>query len=262
MNKKTIIITAIVIVVLFILLEIYLNVNYNLKIYIMNAGKADCSVITYNDKTIVIDTGEEDFYETLDSFLRTNSITKVDYLIITHFDKDHVGSASKLIDNYDIGTIYQTNKPKNSEFYDNYIRSIRDKNIDPITVSNDLDVSMEDLKIIINGPTKVYNVDEHNNSSLITSIKYKNRSYLFMGDAMNERMSDYLNSHDDKYNIIKLPHHGDYMKGDKDLIDKFKPSGVVVSSNFMDDRLKDLIKDKKLKLYYTNDSNYILFKER
>ena len=115
--------------------------------------------------------------------------------------------------------------------------------------------------MVINGPTKVYEEDPSNNSSLIISIKYKNKSFLLMGDALNDRMEDYMNDHAGCYNVIKLPHHGDYLKQDEKLIEKYNPKSVVVSSNYMDKKLKKLIEDKKLELHYTADADGYMWKE-
>ena len=224
-----------------------------LNIYFFNAGKADCTLITYEDKHILIDTGEETFYKDLDLYLNSNRINKIDYLIITHFDKDHVGSASKLIDNYEISNIYITNTTKDSEYYNNYVNSVKNKNIEPIIVKDDLDISFGDLQIIINGPNKIYEEDESNNSSLITSITYKNKSFLFMGDAQNDRISDYIDSHKGTYDVIKLPYHGNYQKQDKNIIESYKPKNIIISSNIYEDKLIDLLNNKRVTYYKTGD---------
>ena len=246
MDKKTTIILIIAILALGTLIY-FLNIRvYKFKVVFFNAGNADSSLITYKDTTIIIDTGEEDFYDKLDSYLYVNKINKIDYLIITNFDKEHVGGASKLIDNYEIGSVYQTNLPKDSEYYLNYVESLKKKNIEPITVSKDMDINIDRFSMSINGPDKYYEEDQYNNSSLIVSMKYKNKSFLFMGDAMNERIEDYVNSHPGAYKVIKMPHHNDYLKNDELLIDKYKPSEVVISADTVDKKLQNLLEDKNI----------------
>ena len=107
MDYKTKIL-IIIIIILFFIISIYVFKNkdekddYNFKIYFFNAGKADCILISHNDKYIMIDTGEESLATEILTYFNNNKITKLDYLIITHFDKDHVGSASKIIDNIEV----------------------------------------------------------------------------------------------------------------------------------------------------------------
>ena len=93
--------------------------NYDFEIYFFNAGKADAILLSKDNKYIMIDTGEEDLSNTILNYFKNNNITKLDYLIITHFDKDHVGSASKIIDNIEIGEVLESNYPKDSIYYNN-----------------------------------------------------------------------------------------------------------------------------------------------
>lgn len=259
MDKKT---TIILLILLFVILIIVGTVMYligykinKLNVYFFNAGKADSTLITFEDKTILIDTGEEDFFDKLDLYLYSNRIDKIDYLILTHFDKDHIGSASKLIDKYEIGTIYQTNTKKDSDYYNNYIKSISNKGINPITVEGDLTIDINDLQMTINGPSKIYEEDESNNSSLITTIKYKYRSFIFMGDAQNERIIDYLDDHHGKYDVLKLPYHGNYQKNDKKLLDEINTKYTIISSDIYEDKLLDLLENKRKKYYKTGEGN-------
>ena len=255
MDKKTAII-LIVLVLLVATIMYFLNLDiYKLHLYFYNAGKADSCLVTFDGKNILIDTGEEDFFDKLDKSLEEKKVKKIDYLIITHFDKDHVGSAAKIINKYEIGNVYQTNTTKNSEYYSNYLKALDDKNITPITVENDLTINIDKLVLIINGPNKKYTEDESNNSSLIVSIKYKNKSYLLLGDAQDKRLEDYLSDHTSKYDVIKLPYHGHYQEMDKKLLEVTKPKEIIISSNKIDDELEALIKDEKIKYYITEDGS-------
>ena len=97
--------------------------NYDFKAYFFNAGKADAILLSKNNHYIMIDTGEASLSNEILNYFKNNNITKLDYLIITHFDKDHVGSASSIIDNIEIGEVLQSNYPKESEYYTNYLNS-------------------------------------------------------------------------------------------------------------------------------------------
>lgn len=155
MDYKLKILIAIIIILLFII-TIYIlknkreNDDYNFKIYFFNAGKADCILISNNDKHIMIDTGEESLATEILTYFKNNNITKLDYLIITHFDKDHVGSASKIIDNIEVENVLQSNYIKESEYYTNYINSLANKNITGQIISGDITFTLGDLSIVVN----------------------------------------------------------------------------------------------------------------
>ena len=152
--------------------------NYDFEIYFFNAGKADAILLSKDNKYIMIDTGEEDLSNTILNYFKNNNITKLDYLIITHFDKDHVGSASKIIDNIEIGEVLESNYPKDSVYYNNYRTSLKNKNIEAKVISGKYEISLSEVKLIVNGPETTYDKNESNNSSLIVSAIYKNNKFL------------------------------------------------------------------------------------
>lgn len=263
MNNKIIILVLSIIIVVFIsFIYIYRNNkgddNYNMKMYIFNAGKADCILISNNGKHIMIDTGEENLATKILSYLRNNNITKLDYLIITHFDKDHVGSASKIIDNIQVDNVLQSNYPKESTYYANYISSIENKGIVPQTISGDVAFTLGELNITVNGPTTIYDSNESNNSSLIVSIKYNNTGYLFMGDSQNNRIKDYLNSHSEKYSFIKIPYHGNYQKTLEGLLEVVNPNYAIITCSSVEpdtSETEGLLNKLNIKYYLTKNGD-------
>ena len=256
MNNK-IIFFVFLIVVSILIVGIYFlrdNKKYNFKIYFFNAGKADCILISNNDKYIMIDTGEESLSSEILQYFKNNNITKLDYLIITHFDKDHVGSASSIIDNIEVENVLQSNCPKESTYYDNYINSLANKNITPQTISGDISFSLEDMNITVNGPEILYDSNESNNSSLIISVNYKNTNYLFTGDAQNDRINDYLTTHNKQYNFVKIPYHGHYQKRLSNLLETTQPQYAVITSSIEepeDEEVLEMLKSLNIKYYLT-----------
>ena len=256
---------VLIVILILILVFVYTYKNeketneYNFKTYFFNAGKADCILISNNDKYIMIDTGEETLSKEILAYFNNNNISKLDYLIITHFDKDHVGSSSNIIDNIEIENVLQSNCPKESEYYDNYINSLANKSITPQTISGDLEFEIEDMKIKINGPTKIYDSNESNNSSLIVSINYKNTNYLFAGDCQNDRIKDYLKENSiSTYDFIKIPYHGNYQKKLDDLLEKVQPSYAVITCSANEPDITEtleLLEKQNIEYYLTKNGS-------
>ena len=235
LKKEKIIILLFILIIIIFLYIVYgkksATSDYDFKVYFFNAGKADAILLSKNDKYILIDTGEEDLSDDILRYFESNNITRLEYLIITHFDKDHVGSASSIIDSIEIGEVLQSNSPKDSVYYTNYLNSLTKKSITPITVTGDYELSFEDLIIIVNGPEVIYESSESNNSSLIISVTYKDNNFLFMGDSENARIKDYVSSNTVTFDFIKIPYHGNYLKRLDDLLASTNPEyGVMTCS--------------------------------
>ncbi len=233
--------------------------KYDFKIYFFNAGKADAIILSKKDKYIMIDTGEESLGEEILNYFTQNNIKKLDYLIITHFDKDHVGSASKIINNLEIGEILQSNYPKDSKYYDNYINALKNKNVEAKVISDNYEINIDDIKIVVNGPQTIYKNNESNNSSLITSITYKNKKFLFMGDAQNARIKDFLTINSETYDFLKLPYHGHYLKSLDDLFKTKAIKYAIITSALKDDKTIELLDKYNIKYYLTGKGNITLY---
>ena len=268
-DKIIILVIAITVIILIGIILIYLSnnkddSNYDLKIYFFNAGKADAILLSKNNHYIMIDTGEKSLSNDIINYFNNNDITKLDYLIITHFDKDHVGSASKIIDKIEIENVIQSNSPKESDYYTSYLESLSNKNITPITVEDDYKIKLDDLDINVNGPTIIYDSNESNNSSLIVSLIYNNNSFLFTGDIENARIKDFINDNTNTYDFIKLPYHGNYLKRLDDLLDNTKPKyGVMTCSNTegCEEKTIEVLNNYNLKYYSTKNGSIIVLSD-
>lgn len=235
MKKARFIIALVLILGLFTLVitlsSIVKNNSNNLKIYFFNAGKADAIILSKDNHNIMIDTGESNLSSTVLQYFKNNNIERLDYLIITHFDKDHVGSASEIINNIEIGEVLQSNSPKESTEYNNYLTALSRKGITPITVSGDYAFPLADLEITVNGPEDIYDSNQSNNSSLIISVIDDQISFLFMGDAENPRIKDFLDTNQRTYNFLKVPYHGNYLKKLDNLLTATKPQYAVITAS-------------------------------
>lgn len=228
--------------------------KYDFKIYFFDAGKADAILLSYRNHFIMIDTGEESLQKEILSYFQSHHITKLDYLIITHFDKDHVGSASYILDTIDVENVFQSNSLKENEYYDKYVASLKKKDIKPKTISSSYSFPIGNLDITVNGPTTIYENHESNNSSLIVSVFYQNTSYLFMGDSENARIKDFLEQDDSTYDFLKIPYHGHYQKRLNDLLESVVPKyAVITSSNneLEDEETLSLLNEKSVSYYLT-----------
>ncbi len=266
MNRKIILLIVFLVFFLIILLSLSKFRNhyedYPFQIYFFNAGKADAIVLSKNGKYMMIDTGEESLKNEVLAYFKKNHISKLDYLIITHFDKDHVGGAASIISSLEIGEVFQSNVPKNSEYYQEYLSALHDKNIVPITVAGDYSISLDDLDIVINGPNIIYDKNESNNSSLIVTITDQNNRFLFMGDSQNARISDFLVDHREKYQFLKVPYHGHYLKRLEEVLNGNSIQYAVITSSskeLEDKETMDLLKKYHVSYYLTRKGDLTVY---
>ena len=240
----------------------------------LKAGKADCIVIRQNGLTIMIDTGLNTTYSSASSYLDQLGIERIDYMIITHFDNDHIGSAGQLIQNYEVGELIVPDYVRDSQYYNAMIDAAEEKSLTLTRLADDKTIESGELTITIN-PTHLYdeveldpdNTDDSvdNDFSLITTLRFGANRFLFLGDAEKARLEEFMNTSTlSVYQAIKLPHHGDYYKAIKTLLDKTVPEAVVTcidNETNMDASLVTLLKEKGIPSYLTCDGTVRLISD-
>ena len=227
----------------------------DLKVFFFEMGKADAFLI-YNDMSaILIDTGEKGDGKDILQYMENNNIPSLDYVIITHFDKDHVGGANKVLGNTEVKQVYVSNCPKESEEYNGFMGRIKEKSIPMTVLREDISFDLNGMKVEINAPAKeIYEEDPSNNSSLIVRITYGENEFLFMGDALAERIREYMALQPSPCDVIKMPYHGKFMGCFPELLDMLKPEYAVITSSKEEkeaEETKDLLKLKNIQLYRT-----------
>ena len=203
-----------------------------LEVYCFQAGAADAFLITTENSAVLIDCGESGFGKTILKELEARGIERLDCLIITHFDQDHVGGAAKVIKGVEIGAVLQSNHPKDSKEYEKYEEALIDAEIDPYTVLKAFDFTLDGVEYSVDPPrSSSYETDDSNNSSLIVTVHNGDNVLLFMGDAETERLQEYLEANPEDCDFLKYPHHG----REDDLMEEFlaavTPEYAVITSN-------------------------------
>ena len=72
---------------------------------ILNSGKSDCIIVCMDGVTVVNDAADEDDFDAICAALDRRGVQRIDYLILSHYDKDHIGSAAALVQAYPVGQI-------------------------------------------------------------------------------------------------------------------------------------------------------------
>ena len=248
-----------------IVLSVYISpsLDNNLKVVMFSVGEADTHFIRfpYNKTNILIDTGENQTKITSEIIpsLKSIGIKKIDYLIITHGDKDHLGGASSLINNFKVKKVI-LNCGTYNELEETLIKELKQKQIKYYNCIKELNINNQKIYFL---NTKEY--DNENNNSSVIYFTYNHIKFLFMGDAEKEKELDII----DKYNIkdvtfLKVGHHGSDTSSNKDFINIINPKYSLISvgkNNRYGHPNKEVLNNlKNSKIYRTDKDGSIMFK--
>lgn len=187
------------------------------KIKMLKIGKADTALLYMEGETeaVVIDAGEDDDGPEIAETLEKLGITRIGHLIITHYDKDHMGGAAYILEHIPVGQVIQPGYPKAGDRYEDYRKAVEAYAGDVCTVSEDMEFAVGSLSLAVyseNDPeNRYFEEGEDNDRSLVTMISYQSKKFLFTGDIEEKRIRLMLDSGIDlSCDWVKIPHHGDF----------------------------------------------------
>lgn len=219
-----------------LLLVIYVNGCAREKLFsvhIIDVGQGDSIFIqTLEDKRILIDAGDEEAEHTVYSYLKRRGVKKIDVLIATHPDTDHIGSMDYIIDKFKISHLYMPNAKTNSEAFYNLLDSCKEKNlkIEYLTKGDRLKIDSSTTMEILSPSTIT---DKNNLNSIVSLLNYKGYEFLFTGDAEKENESEILSSCNlPDIEFLKAGHHGSSSSSTDEFIEKLKPEAVAISCGY------------------------------
>lgn len=264
--------------VIFIMIhKIYPYLNSDFVFTVLDVGQGDSLLINYpnNKCNILIDTGGTISYnqekwqikETEYSiakfktipYLKSLGITKLDYLIITHGDYDHMGESINLVKNFKVDKVIFNNDEYNDLELE-FIKILENKNIQYYQNIKELNIYNNKLYFLNN---KIY--DNENDNSNIIYTNFNGIKLLLMGDSgigVEENIIKKYNLNN--IDILKVGHHGSKTSSSEKFIDKINPKYSIISvgknnryghpNNIVLENLEDT------KIYRTDQDGSIMFK--
>ena len=200
-----------------------------LDIYAFSIGKADALLVRTSDSPIMIDAGEHGDGERLVERLRELGAEKLDLLILTHCDKDHIGGADTIIESLPIDRIVLPVYEKDSKQYTQLLAALLQTDAEVSYLDQDLSLKYGDLDAEIWVSPVPFDGKSDNEQSLITKILYEGKSYLFMGDAVGKELEKLIfGTRNLTCDVLKLPHHGVYDENTFALMTAAMPSYVII----------------------------------
>jgi len=199
----------------------------NVTIKFIDVGQGEAILIALPEKTMLIDAGPTGSAPKIAQVLQELGRNKIDYLVATHPDEDHIGGMADVISNTQIGTIYAPNKTNNTATYRKFLTAIQNNNLQITLAEAGTIIDQTDsYKLEILWPKKDANFPETNDYSIIIKLTVGNKTFLFTGDAPTNAI---LNSNPGHIDVLKLSHHGSRTGTTEVLIHKLSPTYAVLS---------------------------------
>ena len=250
---------------LIVLLLIHTNIKQIAQeniVTMLDVGQGDSILIENLNKTILIDTGGNDYSQIVESktipYLKSKGIKKINNLILTHGDYDHMGEAINLVENFKVENVIFNCGPHN-DLEKELIKVLDKKKIKYYSCIKELNIDKNKLYFL---QTKEY--DNENNNSNVIYTELNGYKFMFMGDASITTEKEIL----DKYNlsnidVLKVGHHGSKTSSSKEFINSINPKYSIISvgkNNRYGHPNKEVLNNlKDSKMYRTDEDGSIMF---
>ena len=239
----------------------------SLYVYYLDVGQGDSSLIItpHLNEVILIDTGGKLSFDTkLEgdksyvsegtlSLLRSLGINKIDYLILTHGDYDHMGDAIYLVNNIKINKVI-FNCGEYNDLEKELMEVLEQEKINYYTCINELDINKNKIYFL---NSDIY--DNENDNSNVTYFNFYNNNFLFMGDAGIDKEKYILDNYNlENIDFFKVGHHGSKTSSSKEFVNMINPKYSLVSVGrnnrygHPNEEVLDILRDSKI---YRTDEN-------
>ncbi|MEO6588424.1 MAG: ComEC/Rec2 family competence protein, partial [Pyrinomonadaceae bacterium] len=228
------------------------KLDNRLHVEFIDVGQGDSALITFpNGETLLIDGGgkitfkelnehENDFFQpdsqtigesVVSQFLWEKGYSKIDYILATHADTDHIQGLIDVAKNFKVRAAFFGRMPYEDAGFAELYEVLKKKKIETITVSRGEEYEIGEVKIQILYPEKVDSPKPvaDNNHSVVLRIVYGTKKFLFTGDIEKETEAKLLeNPVFLKTDILKVAHHGSRTSSTTDFINAAKPEYAII----------------------------------
>lgn len=230
----------------------------NLSVDFIDVGQGDSALIGQSGHYMLIDAGERDQADTVISYLKSQGVKRLDYVIGTHPHSDHIGGLAEVIEEFEIGAVILPGKEHTTKTYERLLTAIEGKGL-KITVPRAGDqfaIGSSSFQIL--SPGRDYEEDL-NNWSVGLRLDYQDTSFVLCGDAEKTAEADMCASGLDlKADVLKLSHHGSGTSSSQEFMDQVDPEYGVISCGKNNDyghphkETMELLQSRGVKVYRTD----------
>ncbi|MBR3268885.1 MAG: MBL fold metallo-hydrolase [Oscillospiraceae bacterium] len=232
-------------------------VTGSVTVTVFDVGKADAMVVQTANKVTVIDAGNKGDGKVIERFLTAQGIDTINTLMITHYDKDHVGGAARLINRMNIEKIYTPDYVGTAEEYTGFMEKVTEKGKELTVMKAGSDLTWKDddavFQLFAANRTN-YGKNEENDFSLVLYMQHGENSFLFSGDAEEARQNEIMSMKLGEVTFLKYPYHGCYLSTTENFLNACKPKYAVICCSEKEDAdpsTVQTLKDRGVKAYYT-----------
>lgn len=205
-----------------------------MEVTMLDIGQGDSILIkTPNNFYGLIDAGKVNFILDELSEQMPFNYKKLDFVIMTHPDADHVEGYIEILKRYQVDKVFIQKNLKENELLAEIEKILKEKNIDNYALSELTDFSIDEVEFDVTWPksiNSIYEIEDSNELSTAIKISYKNFDMFSAGDLGGEfelESIEQINSKD--IDVLKVGHHGSKSSSSIEALELLQPEISLIS---------------------------------
>lgn len=200
----------------------------SLEVHYIDVGQADSIFINCEGETMLIDGGNVADSQLVVSYLKSQGVETLQYVVNTHAHEDHVGGLAGVLAAFQAEHVWCPVTTYSSSCFEDFLTYSDRQGLAPVCPDPGTVWSLGSAEITVLAPVSGY--DEPNNTSIVLRLDYGESSFLFTGDAEREAEADILEAgYDLDVDVLKAGHHGSDTSSSYQFLRKVTPDAVVIS---------------------------------
>ena len=200
-----------------------------MKVHFLDVGQGLSILVQSEDKNLIYDGGDRKTSSFVVSYLKKQNVKKIDYLISSHYDADHMAGLIGCLKAFDVSHVISSDYTHNSKLYKSFVKAVKADGLKMEHPSVGTTFTFGSGSFEILAPSTIEKNGSNNNSVAIKLINGDN-SFVFTGDAEHASESAMCNTGIDLECDVLVPgHHGSATATSWEFLQKTVPEYAVIS---------------------------------
>ena len=233
-HSKEYLVSLLILVNVFVWYVVAWEQNDKLLVYFLDIGQGDSIFIkSPSGNKMIVDGGPgKTVLQELSKVLPFHD-RKIDVVVSTHPDKDHIGGLVEVLKNYDVDFEIDPNVNAETAVLGNFEVALSKKDTKRIVARRGVTVDLGGgAKFIILFPDRDVLDVETNVASIVGKLVYGEKSFLLTGDSPQsiEEYLVYLDGENLESDVLKIGHHGSRTSSATSFIETVNPRYAVIQA--------------------------------
>jgi competence protein ComEC len=215
--------------------------NPDLRVTFLSVGEGDGAVVRFPGSRVMVIDGGGAFVGTFDTgerivapYLWSNKIMHVDYVALSHPDRDHFGGLTFIARNFSPSEFWTGGAASNDSSYVGLLDAMKDAGArSSICNSASPAMTIGGVGVKCLGPLANVVEIKDNNASMVIRLDYAGKTFLFTGDVEAKAERELVGSGAGlRATVLKVPHHGSTTSSSEAFIEAVHPEAAVISLGY------------------------------